>query len=108
MLRITPLETNRGAVILRVEGRVIGRWADALKLTCERILTSGATLTLDLSGVSFIERGAVELFRNLRERQVNLLNCSIFVAEQLKAQELDNDADADGTEAGGRAGRIAG
>jgi len=87
MLRITPMESDRGTVTLRVEGRVVGRWAEALKGTCERILAGGATLTLDLSGVSFVERGAVELFRDLRERQVSLLNCSIFVAEQLKARE---------------------
>lgn len=106
MLRITPVESNRGAVTLLVEGRVVGRWVEALRLSCERVLASGVTLTLDLSGVSFVERGAVELFRNLRKRHVSVLNCSIFVAEQLKAQERDDDGD--GTEGGGRAGLGAG
>jgi anti-anti-sigma regulatory factor len=84
MLRISPLHSNGGAVTLKLEGRVIGPWVEELRRSCERALATGAAPTLDLSDVSFIDRSGVELFRNLRNRQVLLLNCSRFVAEQLK------------------------
>lgn len=85
MLRISSVESVRGAVTLKLEGRVIGPWVEELRRSCERALVTGAAPTLDLSDVSFIDRSGVELFRNLRNRQVVFLNCSRFVAEQLKA-----------------------
>jgi GAF domain-containing protein len=44
-----------------------------------------ASPTLDLSDVSFVGREGIGLLRDLRARGVAFLNCSPFVAEQLKA-----------------------
>ena len=85
MLKIVRIETGNGAEGLRLEGRVIGPWVDELRRSCEPFLATGATLTLDLSDVSFVDRDGVELFRRLRTHHVALSNCSPFVAEQLKA-----------------------
>lgn len=84
MLRISTIPSTNGAVTLRVEGRVIGPWVEELRRSCEDTLATNARLTLDLSAVSFIDRDAVKLFRDLRGRHVVLLNCSGFLAEQLK------------------------
>jgi hypothetical protein len=54
---------------------------------CEPILARGAGLSLDLSSVSFVSREGVELLWRLRDRHARLLNCSRFVAEQLKAHD---------------------
>ena len=85
MLRIELVEPPTGTPTLRLEGRVIGPWVGELRQVCVPLLATGAGLTLDLSDVSFVDREGVELFGSLRERQVVLLNCSPFVAEQLKA-----------------------
>ncbi len=85
MLRIEIMEPANGDPTLRLEGRVIGPWVAELRRMCEPLLAAGAKLTLDLSDVSFVDRDGVELFESLRKRQVVLLNCSLFVAEQLKA-----------------------
>ena len=85
MLRIVQVETGGDTPILRLEGRVIGPWVDALRQSCEPALAGGARLALDLSEVSFVDRTGVELLRSLKKRQVALLNCSGFVAELLKA-----------------------
>ncbi len=87
MLRIEFAEGPGDAATLKLEGRVIGPWVDELRRVCERVLASGARLTLDLSDVSFVDRAGIRLFRSLTERDVMLLNGSGFVGEQLKAEE---------------------
>ena len=57
---------------------------EELGRVCAPILATGTRLSLDLSGVSFVSREGVRLLWRLRDEQVILLNCSRFVAEQLK------------------------
>ena len=87
MLKILLVKTTDETPTLRLEGQVIGPWVEELKRLCEQILATGVKLSLDLSDVSFVDRDGVELFRSLRDRHVALLNCSGFVAEQLKTVE---------------------
>jgi hypothetical protein len=85
MLRIATLETPGDGATLSLEGRVIGPWVDELRQSCERILATGASLTLDLSEVAFVERSGVRLLQNLVDGGVTVVNCPAFVCEQLKA-----------------------
>jgi anti-anti-sigma regulatory factor len=85
MLRIATLETPGDGATLSLEGRVIGPWVDELRQSCERILATGASLTLDLSEVAFVERSGVRLLQNLVDGGVTIVNCPAFVCEQLKA-----------------------
>jgi anti-anti-sigma regulatory factor len=57
---------------------------DELRRSCEQWLAKGNALHLDLREVSFIDMEGVALCRRLRERNVEMLSCSPFVAEQLK------------------------
>ena len=84
VLKIDLLDVQDGTVTLELAGRVVGPWVDELSRSCERILKVGGTLSLDLGGVSFVDRGGVTLLRALRGRHVALVNCTPFVAEQLK------------------------
>ena len=88
MLKIGPIETANGHTKLRLEGRLIGPWVEELRRACEQVLTTGAKLALDLSDVSFLDRSGVELIQSLRNRNVALLSCSAFVAEQLRGWEF--------------------
>jgi len=85
MLRIVALEEPRNGATLSLEGRVIGPWVDELRQSCERILATGASLTLDLSEVAFVERSGVRLLQDLVDGGVTVVNCPAFVREQLKA-----------------------
>ena len=85
MLKIVLIEAARETPTLRLEGRVIGPWVEELRRSCEQALARGPGLELDLSDVFFVDRDGVELFQSLQKRQVMLLNCSGFVAEQLRA-----------------------
>ncbi len=84
MLRIVSADGPGSGATLRLEGRVIGPWVDELRLSCRRVLVTGATLTLDLSEVAFVERDGLELLRSLVDNGVAVVNCPVFVHEQLK------------------------
>jgi hypothetical protein len=85
MLKIVASESEPGRTILRLEGQVIGPWVEELKIASETALIHGAVV-LDLGDVSFVERRGVELLQALGARGVDLVNCTSFVLEQLKAQ----------------------
>ena len=85
MLKIV-VETDRrdGDAVLRLEGQIIGPSVYELYRASDRLIGGGA-LALDLSHVSFVERRGVELLRVLDRHGVQLLHCTPFIAEQLKA-----------------------
>jgi hypothetical protein len=85
MLKIEALTTPGGRPRLRLEGRIIGPWVAELRRTCEHALIDGAGLGLDLSEVSFVDPPGLDLLAALERRGVTL-DCSRFVAEQLKAR----------------------
>lgn len=84
MLKIVFDATGNGGFVLRLAGRVIGPWVEELRWSCERALTAAPRISLDLTDVSFVDRDGLDLLWSLRRRQVALVNCSPFVAEQLK------------------------
>lgn len=87
MLRISVLDSTGDAVTLLLEGQVIGDAVNALNSSCDHVLTEGRRLTLDLAGVSFIDRKGIALFHRLTARHVEVVKCSAFVAEQLKVRD---------------------
>jgi hypothetical protein len=84
MLRISPTNTVNHAVVLRLEGRVVGPWVTELRKACEQVLTTGRPLKLHLGDVEFMDAQGVVLLSSLRSRGVSLLECPPFAAEQLK------------------------
>lgn len=86
MLKIVALTNGQGTARLVLEGQLIGRWVEELRRACDEALGSGGGLTLDLRGVTFIDRDGVELVRSLAVRAA-ITNSSLFVAEQLRTTE---------------------
>lgn len=84
MLRISVIESSEEESTLRLEGRVIGPWVDELSRLCASLLKERVSVTLDLSGVSFVDGHGLALFRELRTHRVVLQNCTPLVNEQLK------------------------
>jgi ABC-type transporter Mla MlaB component len=85
MLRITENETEGGrGLTYQLEGRLVGPWVQETQLLCEAALRSRESVTLDLAGVSFIDREGIALLRNLQSRNVHISNCSGFIAELLQ------------------------
>ncbi len=85
MLKISQAESASHAVVLRLEGRVVGPWVTELETSCDKVMTEGRSLELHLADVEFMDAQGVALLSSLRTRGVALLECPPFAAEQLKA-----------------------
>ena len=81
------MDSTESAVTLLLEGKVIGDAVDEVNASCDQALAEGRRLTLDLAGISFIDRKGVALFHRLAARQVSMVNRSGFIAEQLKVRD---------------------
>ena len=84
MLRISIIDSAPDSATLRLEGHLVGAWIGALRDTCEQMLHTGRSVTLDLGEVSLIERPGFDLLASLSRRTVFLVGCSPFQLEQLR------------------------
>lgn len=85
MLRISEVAPSNPGVTLRLEGRMTGPWVEEARQVCERILTSGRALKLELAEVEFLDATGAALLERLRSQGVRLVGCSPFVQACLKA-----------------------
>jgi len=85
MLKISEIESANHIVTLRLEGQVVGPWVAQLRNSCDNVLNEGRPLRLQFGEVEFLDQNGVVLMSNLQSRGVALVDCSPFVAEQLKA-----------------------
>jgi len=85
MLRITVFESSKIAVTLRVEGRITGPWVEELRTACNmHTFPDEVQLSLELADISFADAEGIALLRELRNRGVDLIHTTPFLAEQLK------------------------
>jgi ABC-type transporter Mla MlaB component len=84
MLKISEPTANH-ATTLKLEGRLVGPWVNQLREICEAHLVQERRVKLDFADVTYADRGGVALLIALRRRGVELVNCSPFLAEELKA-----------------------
>jgi hypothetical protein len=56
-----------------------------LRRACEQFFGVGHRLTLDLGDVSFADRDGVAALRALISRKAEVINCPLFLREQLKS-----------------------
>jgi anti-anti-sigma regulatory factor len=90
MLKITVADKDETSVTLKLEGRIAGRWVDELRKECDLCRDKGKQLILDLSGVSFVDDAGIKVLKTLAGRQVTLTNCSLFLSELFKNNEIPN------------------
>src|SRR5258708_2847353 len=89
MLKISQAGTANHAVTLKLEGRVVGPWVSELRETCEKFLGEGRTVRLNLGEVSFVDQDGVKFLASLISKGVTLVDCSLFVEEQLRSASND-------------------
>ena len=87
MLKISLMDSGNHVATLRLEGRVAGPWVTEVQKACEKLLSEGRALKLDLAEVSFVDQTGLSLLSSFRSRGISLAECSPFVAEQLKTIE---------------------
>jgi hypothetical protein len=93
MLRVVRIEAGQAGhgdrVRVDVAGQVRGRWVGELRRVCTDLLDAGHPVEIEMTEVSFVDDDGLDLFQELTRRGVALVNCALFVAEQLKSVEQD-------------------
>ena len=84
MLRMSMINESEQRVRLVLEGWLVGPWVDELRNQSEQQLSEAKALRLDLAKVLFVDVRGVALLRELAGRQVEYVNCSTFLSQQLK------------------------
>ena len=81
MLRLTCTTRLPHDVILLLEGQIVAEWVELLEAECLTLLQTDQNVLLDLSRVSYLDRRAARLLRDLATRSVKLINCPPLVAD---------------------------
>jgi anti-anti-sigma regulatory factor len=84
MLRLTRTTPLPHEVVLVVEGQIVAEWVGLLEAECLDLLGTDQKVLLDLAGVSYLDRRAVRLLRELAGRSVALVNCPPLVDELVR------------------------
>jgi anti-anti-sigma regulatory factor len=84
MLRLTRTTRLPHEVVLILEGQIVAEWVGLLEEQCLELLGTGTTLFLDLASVSYLDRRAVRLLRDLAARSVSLINCPPLVDDLVR------------------------
>ena len=83
MLRITNLPQQDNRAEVRVEGRVTGADVGLLDHEIRARLEDAEHLTLDLSGLKYIDRGGLEMLRRWSAERLELSGYSPFLRSLL-------------------------
>lgn len=77
------LKITQSGECLRLEGRVAGPWVGEVQKAVDAQRPSGRALTLDLSGVTFVNDEGAQLLRSLTAKGIEMTGTSRFVAAVL-------------------------
>jgi anti-anti-sigma regulatory factor len=84
MLKISTIESTEELAKIRIDGQISGEGVKLLQNTCKAQLKKGLKLTVDLQNVSFVDRDGIAVLRKLEQRNVEFLNASLFITEQIR------------------------
>jgi anti-anti-sigma regulatory factor len=94
VLRITHVEPRAHGVTLKLEGRLVDLWAALLEAECTAAFASSGSVTLDLSGVTVIDRAGIGALSRLDRAGVAIRGCSDLIASILSAEGIHADGSA--------------
>lgn len=89
VLRISEEPEGSDVVALRMEGRLVGAWAEMVREVSGRVLEQGKRLALDLDSVTFVDHQGVAMLGELLGRGAVISRCAPFVAEQLRGHRKE-------------------
>lgn len=84
MLKITQPEGENRA-ILWLEGKLVGPWVTELR-SILAVPPGVFCRILDLAGVVFVDDSGIDLLLELRQRGLELINCSEFIRGLLESR----------------------
>jgi anti-anti-sigma regulatory factor len=84
MLRLTRTTRLPHEVVLVLEGQIVAEWVGLREAECLELLGTDRKLFLDLADVSYLDRRAAHLLRELAARSVTLINCPPLVDDLVR------------------------
>ena len=90
MLRITVSGQDPSCRIIKLEGKLLQAWLDEVRGFFAKV-EGGSFPSLDLSGLSYVDRPGIELLQQLLRQGVRIHACSPFVAELVRWDRKPND-----------------
>jgi ABC-type transporter Mla MlaB component len=85
MLRISATQRSQ-TTTLKLEGKLLEPWVSELRLACDRAALPLEGISLDLSGVTFVDAVGAAYLQELIRGGAGVSACSGFVAELLGLQ----------------------
>ncbi|MEE8075565.1 MAG: STAS domain-containing protein [Candidatus Binatia bacterium] len=76
VLRITKVAENQSLVTMKLEGKIASDWVSLLERECLSVLQKKRRAVLDLSDVTFVDRGGVEMLDRMTAKGIHVINCS--------------------------------
>jgi anti-anti-sigma regulatory factor len=83
MLKITAITDGPSDVLLKLEGKLVQPWVEALAQVCAHWTDNTYAIRLDLSAVNFVDAAGTQLLREQIRQGIAIAACSRFVAELL-------------------------
>ncbi len=88
MLRITTTDERPLTVSFKVEGRIVSDWIQELEQECRRFLERGKNVSLEFSGVTFIDGQAAAMLKSFLTQNVEVINCSALIKGLLTEEQV--------------------
>ena len=87
MLRITRIDGQDLAQTLKLEGKLLEPWIPEVLDAMSPPNGTSSKTSLDLSGLSFVDRTGVQLLQDLIRRGHAVSACSSFIADLLRLEK---------------------
>ena len=99
-LRIT-IENSAESVLLKLEGRVAGRWTAELENAWSKLAPSvcGREVSIDIRGATYVDQAGIRLLRNIyRATNAEFQTSSLltrFMADEIKQDQVNATKEVD-------------
>jgi ABC-type transporter Mla MlaB component len=100
VLRITHREPSPERATLRLEGRLVAEWVPLLERECSALHRAGRAVILDMTGVGFVDRAAIEALMRLSRGGVEIRCRPGLVASVLEGELIQVTRDVEGEDDG--------
>jgi anti-anti-sigma regulatory factor len=87
MLKITQIDGPGSAQTFKLEGKLLEPWVGEVLHLCTSHDSGSRRRSLDLSGLTFVDRAGLKLLESLIANGITVSACSGFVAELLHLEK---------------------
>jgi len=91
LLKIMSRNTGQGTGTLKLEGHLAQELVGSLEQECSALHALPGGLTLDLSGVTFVDRTGIQALKRLQGTGCVIRGCSELVASVLETEGIRVD-----------------